>query len=504
MKRTLSFCLAALLLGASLASCGGGTGTKDSTADTDNKTDVSGTETESAEPAYTPAVTDMGGRDFFILSKMEGDESGRWTAEDFKIEEADGDTVNDAIFKRNSLLEESFNCNINNTFSAMGGLFSYTLYKSISKLIQSGDTTYDFIMPPIQDCAKLAADGMLWDLTMFDTLHLDEPWWNQVFDEAISIGGKSFYANGDISLTFMRAAYAILFNKTVLARYDLENPYQIVTDGNWTIDRLMEMATTAAEDLNGNGHMDSEDNVGMAMLYNSGEAFYAATGVRLVTVKDGLLTWTGDSEASVNVMNKIYDIYAKDSVTLNCDKQNLMDATYVKYTNVERGANLFSSDKALFLFGTMNNVPSMRDMESDFGILPLPKYDDNQERYYSYVHTWSASAAAIPITAQNPEETALFMEAAAYYAREIITPAYYETALKTKYARDEESQAMLDLIYENRWCDLGNLYNCGEVLTNMTSLITNGKNTFVSMMEKKKSKIESELEAINEAFSAND
>ena len=96
------------------------------------------------------------------------------------------------------------------------------------------------------------------------------------------------------------------------------------------------------------------------------------------------------------------------------------------------------------------------------------------------------------------------MEAAAYYARERITPAYYNVALKTKIARDEESQKMLDIIYENRWCDLGNLYNVGEVLTGMTSLVTSGQNTFASMMASKEASIQSTLDAINEAFLENE
>ncbi len=503
MKRTLSLCLAALLLTASLAACGGAGDTQTAeTTGAQNNTDTAASETE--EPAYVPAVTDMGGREFHIMSKMENDENGRWTAEDFKIEEADGDVINDAIFNRNQKLEELFNCDIVNHFEAMGNLFSYTLYGTISKLVQAGDTMYDFVMPPIQDCAKLASDGMLWDLTMFDSINLDQPWWNQVFDEATTIGGKSFYGNGDISLTFMRAAYAIFFNKTVLENYDLESPYTVVDEGKWTIDRLMEMARSATEDINGNGYMDSEDNIGMAMLYNSGEAFYAATGVKLVTVEDGRLTWTGDSAKSLAVMEKIYQIYDEKQTTINCDTASLMSGSYASMTNVDRGAAFMSNNKTLFLFGTMNNVPLMRNMEGDFGILPLPKFDDNQERYFSYVHTWSASAAAIPITAQLPEETALFMEAAAYYAREEITPAYYNVALKTKYARDEESQKMLDIIYENRWCDLGNLYNVGEVLTGMTSLVTTGKNTFASMIASKESNIEATLEQINEAFLENE
>ena len=92
------------------------------------------------------------------------------------------------------------------------------------------------------------------------------------------------------------------------------------------------------------------------------------------------------------------------------------------------------------------------------------------------------------------------MEAAAYYANRMITPAYYDTALKTKYARDEESQAMLDLIYETRWSDLGNIYNVGSVLSEMTTLINNKKNTFSSMIAKKESKIADELATINDAF----
>ncbi len=502
MKRTISLCLASLLLTASLAACGGAGDTQ--TADTTGAQNTDTNTVTTEEPAYTPAVTDMGGREFHILSKMEGDESGRWTAEDFKIEEADADVVNDAIFTRNQKLEELFNCDIVNHFEPMGNLFSYTLYGTISKLVQAGDTMYDFMMPPIQDSAKLASDGILWDLTMFDTIHLDQPWWNQVFNEATTIGGKSYYGNGDISLTFMRAAYAILFSKNVLQKYDLESPYSVVLDGNWTIDALMTMARAATEDLNGNGYMDSEDNIGMAMLYNSGEAFFAATGVKLVTVEDGKLTWTGDSAKSLAVMEKIYEIYEEKQTTINCDNASLMSGSFSSMTNVNRGAAFLSGDQALFLFGTMNNVPLMRDMDGDFGILPLPKFDENQERYYSYVHTWSASAAVIPITAQYPEETAMFMEAAAYYAREIITPAYYDVALKTKYARDDESQQMLDIIYENRWCDLGNLYNVGEVLTGMTSLVTSGKNSFASMMASKESTIESTLEQINEAFLENE
>lgn len=500
MKRNVCILSAFLILAAALGSCG----------ETASAQPAGETQAVPGSEAVTEAETeevvnlvskDLGGRDFQILTKMEGDPTRRWTAEDFAIEEADGDVIHDAIFNRNAILEEMFNCNIVNTFQDMGGIFSYSMYKSISKLVQAGDTTYDFMMPTIQDCAKLACDGMLWDLTFYDSIHLDEPWWNQVFGDATRIGDKVFYADGDISLTFMRAAYAIFFNKQLILDYDLENPYTLVTDKKWTIEKLAEMSRAASEDLNGNGYMDSDDKIGLLMLYNSTEAFYAASGVKLVTAeKDGTLTWTGGSERSINVMNKIYDIYAGVDFSINCDDAAKMNAELKQLGNVDRGASLFSGGHALYLFGTMNNVQAMRDMPTDFGILPLPMSDDGQKDYYSYVHTWSASAASIPINVPDPETTAAFMEAAAYYANKMITPAYYDTALKTKYARDEESQAMLDLIYETRWSDLGNIYNVGSVLSEMTTLINNKKNTFSSMIAKKESKIADELATINDAF----
>ncbi len=500
-SHSLSICTAMIWIALAALSCGSTEKTPAETNAANSSDGKAVTEETQKIPVFTSF--DRNGGEFTILSKMEGSSTGRWTAEDFAISEPDGDVVNDAIYERNQKLEELFNCNIVNVQENMGGLFSYTMYQTISKLIQSGDTYYDFIMPTIQDCAKLSRDGMLWDLTYYsDALHLDQPWWNQVFEEATCIGDKVFYANGDISLTFMRAAYAIMFNKQSIQDYELDNPYTLVIDGVWTIDHLMEMSRAASEDINGNGYMDSNDKIGLLMLYNSGEAFYAASGVKLVTAQDdGTLVWTGGSEKSIAVMNKIFDIYAETSATLNCDDASKMNDIYKQYTNVDRGANLFSAGQGLFLFGTMNNVPLMRDMDTDFGILPLPKADDTQDDYYSYVHTWSASAAAIPISAQKPEETAAFMETAAYYAQQIITPAYYTTALKTKYARDEESSAMLDLIYKKRWCDLGNIYNVGSVLTEMTTLITSKKqNTFASMIAKKESKIKTELQEINDAF----
>ena len=159
---------------------------------------------------------------------------------------------------------------------------------------------------------------------------------------------------------------------------------------------------------------------------------------------------------------------------------------------------MFADGRLLFLLGTMNNVVSMREMETDFGILPTPKADDTQAEYYSYMNTWASSCAAIPVSCADTEKSSTLLEALAYLSREYYTPAYYDITLKGKTSRDEESVEMLDLIYERRTADLGNLFNIGGILSGATSLINEDKNAFTSLIESKNSAVETELIELND------
>ncbi|MHB1152452.1 MAG: hypothetical protein ACYCWE_16915 [Eubacteriales bacterium] len=461
-------------------------------------------EEETAAPELKPDLPelDLGGRDFRFLVKMEGTETGRWTAHDIYVKEQTGEVVNDAVYTRNRLVEEQFNIIIVQTLMDIGGQYSYSMHREISKLAYAGDDTYDVIMPTIQDCAYLARDGMLRDLNSFDSIDLSMPWWNERFVADTVIKNRAYYANGSLSETFMRAVYCILFNKQIIEDYSLENPYDAVTGNNWTIDKLLEMSAVFAQDINGDGKFDDSDNTGLIVLNNQIEALYTASGQKLVTVDaDGTFSFTGGTERSLNVLEQIYKLYeARDVVLCTSDNSRRSSATS-GLGHVEAAAAAFESGRNLFLLGTMNNVPSMRNMDTDFGILPLPMSADGQTGYYSYVQTWAAGAVAILITAKDAESSSVVIEEMAYRSRELTTPAYYEVTLKTKYARDEESQQMLDIIYENRSCDLGNLFNIGSLVSDITSMIFEKRqNIFVSLITAKEEAINKTLADITQLY----
>ncbi|MDD4772693.1 MAG: hypothetical protein PHZ09_03720, partial [Eubacteriales bacterium] len=459
---------------------------------------------ETAAPELKPDLPDLDleGRNFRYLVKMEGTESGRWTALDIYVEEETGEAVNDSVYRRNRLVEDRFNTNIVQTLMNMGGQYSYSMHAAISKLAYAGDDSYDAVMPTIQDCAYLARDGILYDLNALEYIDLGMPWWNERFYEDTVIKNRAFYANGSISETFMRAVYCLLFNKQLITDYSIDNPYDAVMSGSWTIEKLMEMSSVFAGDINGDGVLDDSDNTGLIVLNNQIEALYTASGQKLVTVdKEGMFTFTGNSPSSFEVLEKIYNLYeARDVVLCATDTRRRAPETG-GLGHVEAAAAAFEAGRNLFLLGTMNNVPGMRNMETDFGILPLPMASGGQDDYYSYVQTWAGSAVAVMITAKDAEASSVVIEEMAYRAMEIMTPAYYEITLKTKYARDEESQTMLDIIYRGRSCDLGNLFNIGSLVSGITSMIYEKReNNFASLMAGKEEAISKTLADITALY----
>nr|MBQ4317909.1 hypothetical protein [Clostridia bacterium] len=345
----------------------------------------------------------------------------------------------------------------------------------------------------------LALDGMLYDLNDLEYIDLEKPWWSAQFTEDTNIGGKNYFANGDVCETFMRATYAVFFNKSSISDYSLENPYELVNNGTWTIDKMHEMSAKVAADTDGDGKITTADRLGLVMLSNQIQALYTGSGEKLVKATDNGFEFTGDSERSLTALEKIHKLFTDYNTVLCATDKTRRTAEQQSTDQVVVGETIFADGRALFLIGTMNNVTSMRDAENDFGILPLPKADEAQDDYYSYANLWAASCAAVPISVSDTDKSTIILEEMAYLSRELYTPAYYDVTLKTKSSRDEESLEMLDLIYERRTADLGALYKVGNIMTGIQNLIyPSGQNTFASFMASNESAINTKLAELSE------
>ena len=137
-------------------------------------------------------------------------------------------------------------------------------------------------------------------------------------------------------------------------------------------------------------------------------------------------------------------------------------------------------------------------MEDDFGILPHPKFDESQKNYYSMLNQVYATAYSIPITNENPERTGWILDVMGYYSQDTLYPAVIEKNIKTKAMRDEESIAMLDILFDSKFYELGGWGT--KIYENIGNLVMKGENTYSSTLEKTEKTTQNEFKELPNAY----
>jgi len=138
-------------------------------------------------------------------------------------------------------------------------------------------------------------------------------------------------------------------------------------------------------------------------------------------------------------------------------------------------------------------------MEVDFGIIPYPKLDEYQDSYYTFVDAHS-SLMAVPVMVGEIEKVGAIIEALSYESYKTVRPAYYDVALKSKFARDDESEKMLDIIFSGIVYDFDYVF-CDWIVTYVFfDNLRDGKQNFVSGVERNMAKAQARLEKVIEAF----
>ena len=163
---------------------------------------------------------------------------------------------------------------------------------------------------------------------------------------------------------------------------------------------------------------------------------------------------------------------------------------------------MFADGQLLFRAGEHLCFPHLRDTELNYGILPLPKYDEAQESYHTPVGSWDGAYVCVPKSTENEERTSTIIERTAYISSQIVTPAYYERTLEGKYIRDEDSYDMISIEIKNRMYDIGLMFDFGGMQTSITSLATNGRTQFASMLRSIQSLAEKAISDTNAEFAA--
>jgi hypothetical protein len=296
-------------------------------------------------------------------------------------------------------------------------------------------------------------------------------------------------------LSVNNGLYGVFFNKQIIKDMGLEDLYSIVREGRWTIEKYYSLAKNISRDLNGDGKMDYDDHFGLVSESYNAYTFVIASGVKIASKDDG------DFPAlSLNTPRAIKALEL--SAEFLKDKNTTLLADDYGPTEWARVWGVFSDGRALFSEGSLMQTPDMRSMEIDFGILPNPKLDESQDRYYHTLSVWNAPLMVVPETVANPDKVGYILEILAAKSVDTLTPAYYDLQLTHKLLRDDESEEMLDIILSSAAFDLGAAYNFGGLFDMILSVGARdaGSGNFASLYEKAESRAQKAIDKLIEAI----
>ncbi len=464
MKKAIAMLLA-LALCVSAAACGGEGETSKASitgapavAAAENEMEER-TETEAVRESALPAA-DLSGKTIRILTYMNSDYQNSYM--DVSAVEQNGETINDAVYLRNLKLTDKYGTEFSFNDLAQGVSAS----GEVSKSVKAGDDLYDLLFMSVNDSMNSALSGYLLNVSTLPYINTSASWWNGRLNSDCSILGQSYFLIGDMNVDTWTQSYAVYFNKPLADDYGVTGLYETVRSGKWTLDKLDELTRKVYSDLNGNGEYDQDDLYGLAACSVCIDCFWASSGVRMVRqTSDGLdLLFEDDFYSMWEKMDML--LTAPEMLYTDRPQYTAMRDTY------DRGA--FLEDRAVFFIEGLcvaNN--RLREMNSDFGILPLPKYSEDQEVYRTYSHTGHNSCVSLPATLSEKEIpiASMIAEDMAFYSTDLIRPAYYDTLLTGKIARDDDSVEMLDIMTQNISYDLAFIL-LSDFTWNMRSAIT--------------------------------
>lgn len=486
MKRKLIVCLSALLVCLSFVSCGDDD-EKPKNTDTSQSEEVT-VPTAAKEELEVPLTADYNQYEFKVLTSGSG---GNYN--DFMYEEEPALALDKAQYKRKLTVESNYNIQITETAISSGNTSgSGKGFMELSLAANSGDFIYDLALIGGYDVSTAAYNGYLYDMNSVPGIDLTKSWWDQNAVESLSVKDIVFFTAGELSQSRADAAFCIMFNKKIAADYSIENPYDMVKNKTWTIENFAELCKTVTEDLNQDDSMDENDRYGLLVLNDSLLGMVNAAGERCAVVNDsGEIELTLYTERTLSAIEQYLNIaYNKDYA--------LMYQRHGSGRTFED--TLWNGEHGLFWTTYMKMIPRYREMESDFGILPYPMLDKEQDGYHSTIFPFISQFVCIPLNQEDIERTGVITEALAYHGQKIVRPAYYDVTLVGQSTRDEESVEMLDIIFDSLVYDIGYIYQIGTYNKQLIYMISNDETNFSSRYEANKQAAETLLTKVNEAY----
>ena len=407
----------------------------------------------------------------------------------FTYEDALGDTINAEIYNRNRRVEERLGITISEY--RMGNWDEVA--SSIEEMsILGDDAAYTVCCADTWFLFQSSLNGSLLPLNTIKQINIQNPWWDtDTIRNMYSLGTDTYYfVSGDINYCDDYALQCMFFNKVLFDQYQLETPYQKVRDGVWTLDALNSYLVGFPVD-NGDAILDENDCYGITTNAGALMHFLNAFNEPVLSLEKGEIS-LNDSAALIDKVDRIVDFFGSSRT------ENVIVERAFGY---EVGNEIFPSGNALFVGnGMIGSIISFRfNMEDDFGIIPAPKYNEDQKEYRSSLNTAYGSAYAILRSDPDTERTGTILETMGYFSTDTIRKEIIEKNVKVKATRDDDSAEMLEILFRSKFYDLGGWGT--DIYEKGMAIIVKGVNTYSSALDEVRDLTAAQFEKTTDYYS---
>ncbi len=434
-------------------------------------------DSEPEETEYPFLDVNYGGEEFVIFNS----EPKHNMLMNVLTDDTNGEPVNDAQYTAMVKVEEKYKIDLVEYQCGWDNMLV-----EIENTCSTGDDLYDVAYLKSTEVGAMFTRNYLHNLYDVQNLNIDMPWWNQQMKEdATLLGNHLYYLSSDAHLMTFEGTWGIYFNKTIADNVGLTSLYDEVYNNTWTLERLTELAKQGASQ-NGDPSWDFDANgssvYGMASFKNLINAL-------MVGCNEHYCLKDADGVPYYALLNSqtVYDV----TDTIAALTGSTADGTYISANSTGKHytKDIFAQNRALFMGGELKaGASELKNMSNPYGILPIPKYNADQETYLSNMY-WASLIMTIPTSCSDVERTAAVMDALSYYAWQDVLPVYYDR-LCYRGMSDSDSVVMLDIISKTRYLNWAIAYDwIDSIEPQLNSELDVGRSTGIAALIRTSAKI---------------
>jgi hypothetical protein len=369
----------------------------------------------------------------------------------FFVEEMDGSIVDKAVYKSVSAVEERFDVDIT--------AYTVTNHQVIKNGITTQDGSFDFAFMHDTTASGYSLENLFVNLYSLESLDFSKPWWPAPSIKALTFQDKMYLGSSTMSYLGLGQTFLIYFNKTTFEDNSIEYPYEMAFKGEWYMEDMLEIGEVFYTDTQENEIKDAEDIYGF-IATDQFYGWFESFGIEMVKKEGDELILNAHCQEAYDLIDYAYEMIV--------DKE-------MGYVDAEVVVNeMFARGQSAFIYGKLRVAYDVfRLQDINYGILPVPKLNEDQETYYSAYTDRYFVVPSRSVSGKDAQDIGFILEALSAEGYRTIYPAYYDISMQGRYSKDEESKKILTMLHPLRVIDFAYAYTGGQCFSrSLYTLIT--------------------------------